>query len=94
MPLESGAASRRQVVAIGRPTVPSEESGRAANVKFSVGGLDPRSVARYAFDKAQKGKMVIIPGAGMKIVKFFEHFLSEKALTRASYNVQSKKDGN
>lgn len=65
-----------------------------ANVKFSVGGLNPRDVARYAFDKAQKGKMVIIPGAGMKVVKFFEHFLSEKALTRMSYNVQSRKDGN
>lgn len=51
-------------------------------------------MARYAFDKAQKGKMVIIPGAGMKVVKFFEHFLSEKALTRMSYNVQSRKDGN
>ncbi len=30
----------------------------------------------------------------MKVVKFFEHFLSEKALTRMSYNVQSRKDGN
>ena len=65
-----------------------------ANVKFSVNGLDPRDVVRYAFDKAQKGKMIIIPGTGMKVLKFFQRFLSEKALTRASYNVQSKKDGN
>lgn len=65
-----------------------------ANVRFSVGGLNPRDVARYAFDKARTGKMIIIPGAGMKIVKFFQHFLSEKTLTRLSYNVQSRKDGN
>lgn len=65
----------------------------AANVKFSVKGLNSRDVARYAFDKARKGKMIIIPGASMKDVKFFEHFLSEKLLTRISYNVQSRKSG-
>ncbi len=64
-----------------------------ANVRFSVKGLDARRVARYAVKKAFKGKMIIIPGFGMKLVKFFEHFLSEKALTRASYNVQSRKSG-
>ena len=64
-----------------------------ANVRFSVKGLDARAVARYAFDKAQSGKMVIIPGFGMKAVKFFSHFIGERALTRISYNVQSRKDG-
>ena len=65
----------------------------AANVRFSMKGLNARDVARYAFDKAQKGKMVIIPGFGMKAVKFFSHFVSERALTRITYDVQSKKDG-
>lgn len=65
-----------------------------ANVRFSVRGLNSRDVARYAFDRAQKGKTVIIPGAGMKAAKFFEHFLSEKTLTRLNYNVQSRKSGN
>ena len=64
-----------------------------ANVRFAMNGLHPREVARYAFDQARRGKMVIIPGMGMKLVKFFSHFVSEKALTRISYNVQSKKDG-
>lgn len=64
-----------------------------ADVKFSVDGLNSRDVARYAFDKARQGKMVIIPGFMMKAVKFFEHFFSEKAMTRMAYNVQSKKDG-
>ncbi len=64
-----------------------------ANVRFSVKGLDPRYVARYAIDKAMAGKMVIIPGAMMKIGKFFERFLSERALTRLMYAAQSRKDG-
>ena len=63
-----------------------------ANVSFSAKSLDPHTVAEYALKKAEKGKMVIIPGRLMKTVKFFEHLLSEKALTRASYDVQSKKD--
>ena len=63
-----------------------------ANVRFSAKSLDPHTVAEYALKKAEKGKMVIIPGRLMKTVKFFEHLLSEKALTRASYDVQSKKD--
>ena len=64
-----------------------------ANVKFCVKGLDARFVARYAIDRALKGKMLIIPGFVMKATKFFEHFLSEKRLTKISYNVQSKKNG-
>ena len=63
-----------------------------ANVSFSAKSLDARTVAEYALKKAEKGKMVIIPGRLMKTVKFFERLLSEKALTRASYDVQSKKD--
>ncbi len=64
-----------------------------ANVKFSVKGLNARDVARYAVDRALKGKMIIIPGALMKVTKVLEHFLSEKMLTRVSYNIQSKKYG-
>ena len=64
-----------------------------AKVSFSVKGLDPRFVAEYALKKTEKGKMVIIPGKLMKASKFFEHFLSEKALTRTSYDIQSGKSG-
>ena len=64
-----------------------------ADVDFSMKGLDPRDVARYAIDMTFKGKMIIIPGFTMKAVKFFEHFLSEKRLTRMSYNVQQRKSG-
>lgn len=64
-----------------------------ADVSFSAKGLKPRDVARYAFDKARQGKVVIIPGFVMKAVKFFERFIGENTLTKLSYNVQSKKDG-
>ena len=61
---------------------------------FSIKGLNARDVARYAFDKARQGKMVIIPGFGMKAVKFFSHFVGERTAARISYDVQSRKDGN
>lgn len=65
-----------------------------ANVKFCVRGLTPEYVAKYAIDKTLKGKMIITPGFEMKAVKFFEHFASEKMITRLSYNVQQKKNVN
>ena len=52
-----------------------------------------RDVAAYALQQTEKGKPVIIPGTLMKLTKFFSRFLSEKALTSASYNIQSAKDG-
>lgn len=67
------------------------EFNKVANVNFAVGGLKSEYVAKYAIDKALKGKMIITPGKLMKIAKFGEHFLSEKRLTRMSYNMQSRK---
>ncbi len=62
-----------------------------ANVKFSMKGLTPDYVAKYAVDQTLKGKMVITPGFSMKAVKFFERFVSEKTLTKISYNSQNRK---
>ncbi len=64
-----------------------------ANVKFCIRGLSPEYVARYAVDKTLKGKMIITPGFEMKATRFLQHFVSEKMLTRISYNVQQKKNG-
>ena len=64
-----------------------------AHAKFSAKGLDPRDVVEYALEQTERGKMIIIPGGMMKAAKVFEHFLSEKMLTRISYKVQSAKDG-
>ena len=70
------------------------EFNKVADVNFAVGGLDSAYVAKYAVDKCLKGKMVITPGKLMKLVKFGEHFLSEKRLTRSSYDVQSRRKEN
>ena len=64
-----------------------------ADVKFCLNGLSPDFVAKYAIEKTIKGKMVIIPGFTMKVAKVAQRFVSENMLTRISYNVQSKKEG-
>lgn len=64
-----------------------------ADVKFCIRGLTPEFVAKYAVDNTFKGKMIITPGFEMKATKFLQHFVSEKRLTRISYNVQMKKNG-
>lgn len=67
------------------------EFNKVANVNFAVGGLASEYAAKYAIDKTLKGKMIITPGKLMKLAKFGEHFLSEKMLTRMSYNMQMKR---
>jgi hypothetical protein len=62
-----------------------------ANVKFSMQGITPEYVAKYAVDNTLKNKMIITPSFKMKAVKFLQHFVSENLLTKISYNVQSKK---
>lgn len=69
------------------------EFNKVANVNFAVSGLESKYVAKYAIEKTLKGKMVITPGKLMKLAKFGEHFLSEKRLTRMSYNMQMKRKG-
>ena len=53
--------------------------------------LSSKKVADYAIKKMFKGKPVIIPGLLMKTVVFARHFLSDRALARIIYLVQSKK---
>lgn len=67
------------------------EFNRVADVKFAVGGLPSEYVAKLAVDKTLKGKMIITPGKLMKLAKFGEHFLSEKRLTRMSYDMQMRR---
>lgn len=52
---------------------------------------DKREVAQYAIKKMLDGKLIIIPGKLMKISAFFRRILSEKALCKALYFLQSKK---
>lgn len=69
------------------------EFDKVANVKFSIKGMDSRYVAKYAVDSMLKGKLIIIPGITMKIGLFLRRFCPEKALLKASYNIQKRKGG-
>ncbi len=69
------------------------EFSRVADVKFTFSGLSSEYVAKYAIDKALKGKSVIIPGFMMKCVKFIQHFSTEELTTRISYHIQKRKNG-
>ncbi len=53
--------------------------------------LESRFVAEYAIKKMLKGKEIIIPGVVSKAAVFARRFLSDKALAKAVYFVQSKK---
>lgn len=64
---------------------------QVAGVDFAVKPLSSSYVAKYAIDQMFRGKMLIIPGIKMKFVKFFERFLSDKALLRMTYRIQKKK---
>lgn len=68
------------------------EFNSVANVKFAIKGLSSEYVAKYAVDKALRGKMVIIPGKMMKLNKFIQHFAGEKLITRISYHIQKRKN--
>ena len=68
------------------------EFDKVANVKFAMDGVSSEFVAKYAIDRALKGKMIIIPGMLMKLSKFWERFISEKAVTKISYNIQKRKN--
>ena len=60
------------------------EFNQVAGVNFIVEGLKSSYVARYAIDKALKGKMVIIPGKSIKLLKLGARLLGEKRFTRIS----------
>lgn len=67
------------------------EFNDVANVKFAIDGLESRFVARYAIEKALKGKLTIIPGKSLKLGIFSLRFLPEKLMLKMSSHIQSKK---
>ena len=70
-----------------------------ANVNFGDGTektgvkivLDSKTVSRYAIEKMFAGKLVIIPGALMRVSSFMRHIISDKILAKVIYLIQSKK---
>lgn len=71
------------------------EFNAKSDVKQEIagGGISAQAAAAAGVDGMLKGKMIIIPGVGMKAVKVFSHFAGEELLTRIQYRIQSKKSG-
>ncbi len=68
------------------------EFNKNAGVSFNLNSLDSPTVAKYAIKKMFKRKLIIIPGAIIKLGIFFEKFLPQKLLLKISYNIQRRKE--
>lgn len=64
-----------------------------AGVRIPAEGMDPARAARLGVDGALRGKMVIVPGFFMKLGLFFMHHMSENLMTRITYLIQVRKEG-
>lgn len=64
---------------------------KVANVKFNIKSLEAEEVAKYAIDKMFKNKLLIIPGAMVRMGVFFSRFLPLKSLLKITYRIQDKK---
>lgn len=67
------------------------EFNDVANVRFALKGLSSEYVARYAIEKALKGKLYIIPGLQMKLGVFLLRFIPNKLMLKISAHIQKKK---
>lgn len=73
------------------PGLVKTEFDRVAGVHFSVKGMDSGRVARYALDQMFRRRMVIIPGAQMKLARQMTRLLPQQMLLRAAWHLQERK---
>lgn len=64
-----------------------------AGVNFSLKGMDSDYVAKYAIDNMLKDKFIIIPGIGIKMLKFLSKIIPDSIMVRLIYNSQKRKNG-
>lgn len=64
---------------------------RRAGVRHSMHGLDPARVAREGVAGAMRGKMLIVPGFGMKAGLAASRLLGDGLLVRITYRIQKRK---
>lgn len=67
------------------------EFDQVANIGQGTRGLESSLVAEIAIKKMFKRKMVIIPGAAIKVARIFAKIAPEKLLLRASFYAQKQK---
>ena len=60
-----------------------------AGAAFGSHGLESEAVAAYAIEKMFAGRLVIIPGASIKALRFAERILPEKLFLKAIYRTQT-----
>ena len=64
---------------------------KVAKGTFSIKGLSPEYVAKYAIDKMFQRKMIIIPGLSIKLAIFGIRFLPYRIQLKLTYNIQWRK---
>lgn len=62
-----------------------------ANVKFSLNGMDSKIVAKYAIKNALKGKLYIIPGAGVRLTRLMSKIIPDTTMAKFCMSMQEKK---
>ena len=67
------------------------EFNKVAKVRFSIKGLDSYKVGKFAINKMLKRKLVIIPGALMKLTYYFGKLVPTKLKLRITYKIQHRK---
>jgi short-subunit dehydrogenase len=68
------------------------EFNSVAGVKVSLKGLESRDVATYALKKMFAGKLVIVPGAVMKLAHFSVRLAPDRLILKIAYHFQKRKD--
>ncbi len=69
------------------------EFNQTAGVQFGLHGLTSEYVAAYAVKKMFAGKTVIVPGAVMKVARFFSKLLPDGLVAKMAYGFQNSKKG-
>lgn len=62
-----------------------------AGVQFSMPPASPKKVARYGIDGALRGKLILIPGMGVRLGVFASRFVPHKMMSAITYEIQKKK---
>lgn len=62
-----------------------------AGVSFTIKALNSDEVMEYAIEKSLKNKFIIVPSFKMKLLVFFNRFMSKKFVLKIAYNIQKKK---
>lgn len=64
---------------------------RRAGVAFSVPPMSSQQVAAYALEKTMQGKLLIIPGIGIKLSLLGARFVPHALLSAVTYEIQKSK---